>query len=304
MDTIKTILVVIDPTVDRDFVVERAKIIAKKADASVEFFINNSNTMTEHSYIYEGVDGAFFETQRKLFEDHYQKLLSELVDEFRANGMHACSSFTEEHHLAEAIIERVKQSNPDLVLKSTHHHSVIERSLISNTDWRLIRKCPAPLLLVKPRPWIDDGNIMTAVDPLHNKAEQSSLDHSLLKNCISVAKLLNLQPHVFHSYFPFINTMFPVGSESKVEMESIRQKHADKLSTLLEAYTFSEDNVHMSQGDLVPSLIKRLEAIDANILVIGALSRNALERAIVGNTAEKILEDCPCDTLIIKPENK
>ncbi len=69
----------------------------------------------------------------------------------------------------------------NLVIKSTHHHNLAQRLLITNTDWRLIRKCPSPLLLVKPREWQAKGNIVTGVDPMHLKAEQSRLDHQLLE---------------------------------------------------------------------------------------------------------------------------
>ena len=34
---------------------------------------------------------------------------------------------------------------------------------------------------------------------------------------------------------------------------------------------------------------------------MGAVSRGRLERAIIGSTAEKVLDHLPCDVLIIKP---
>ena len=37
-----------------------------------------------------------------------------------------------------------------------------------------------------------------------------------------------------------------------------------------------------------------------NILVLGALSRNFVEKAIIGSTAEKILHDTSCDVLVMK----
>lgn len=62
----------------------------------------------------------------------------------------------------------------------------------------------------------------------------------------------------------------------------------------------AEDKLELSRGELAPDLVRYLKSSNANLLVIGALSRNFLERAIVGNTAEKILEDCPCDVLVMK----
>lgn len=304
MHTVETILVVVDPTVERDFVVDRAKLVAKATGAKITFFINNENTLTDHSYVYEGMDGEFFEQQRKLFEEHYKKLLAGLVDEFGKEGINIDSVFAEHHHLAEAIINQTKELKPNLVMKSTHNHSVIERSLVTNTDWRLIRKCPAALLLVKPTQWQDSGAVVTAVDPFHRKAEQTHLDHALIENTELVANLLQQVPHIFHSYFPFVSTMFPLGSESTIGLENMRREHGEKIDALLEGHNIAKTNIELSHGEIIPNLVSYLKTVKANILVIGALSRNVLERAIVGNTAEKILEDCPCDVLVIKPTRK
>jgi universal stress protein E len=56
----------------------------------------------------------------------------------------------------------------------------------------------------------------------------------------------------------------------------------------------------MTLGDLIKTLLLCIRKDRANILVLGALSRNVVESAIVGSTAEKILYDTPCDVLIMK----
>jgi len=302
VDNIENILVVIDPTTDRDFVVDRAKSLALSYKASVTFFINNANTLSKHSYSYEGIDSHFFETQKKLFVDHYKQLLDELIEEFQNAEIEASGEFSEHHHLAEAIIKQATVTNPDLVLKSTHHHSTLNRALVSNTDWRLIRKCPYPLLLVKNNDWQTDGSIVTAVDPFHAKAEQSRLDHMLVESAEQFAATLNQPACVFHCYFPFVSSMFPLGGTATTEhLVQIRQQHFEKLQLLLQPHKIEPSNVRLAHGELVPTLLQYLEQVKANMLVIGALSRNVLERAIIGNTAEKILDDCPCDVLILKP---
>lgn len=292
----------IDPTVDRDFVVDRAKSLAKSCNATVKFYVNNANTLSKHSVLYEGIDDHFFETQRKLFVEHYEQLLEELVEEFSAADITASAQFTEQHHLAEAIINQATVTNPDIVLKSTHHHSSLNKALVTNTDWRLIRKCPYPLLLVKNNSWQPGGSIVTAVDPLHSKAEQTRLDHMLVEATEQLSSVLNQPACIFHCYFPFVSTMFPLGGAGTTEhLAKIKQQHEEKLQLLLKPHKIESANIHLAHGELVPALLKYLQTVKANILVIGALSRNVLERAIVGNTAEKILDDCPCDVLILKP---
>ena len=304
MTNSRRILVVIDPTVDRDFVTRRVRNIVDAGPVDgleLRFFINSANTLNQQSYGYEGLGGAFIEKQRQLYVDHYNKILANLVTEFGTPEINVSSTFTEEHNLAEAIIRQVRDFNPGLVLKSTHHHSVLQRSVITNTDWRLIRKCPAPLLLVKPREWIENGSVVASVDHLHVKAQQSKLDHLLIDSAERIARRFNLTAKVFHCYFPFVSTLFPSALETREQADAIRQHHEEKMATLLANHNIKPENVKMAQGELVPALIRFLEKCGANVLVIGALSRNFLERAIVGSTAEKILDDCPCDVLVIKP---
>ena len=157
----------------------------------------------------------------------------------------------------------------------------------------------APEATARLEAWHEDGSVVTAVDPLHSKAAQSKLDHHLIDSAELLAKRLDQTACVFHSYFPFVSTMFPMGGETAEHMSRIRQQHAEKLKELLADHAIAEDNIQLSHGELVPTLIKYLKSVNANVLVIGALSRNVLERAIVGNTAERILEDCPCDVLVL-----
>ncbi len=83
-------------------------------------------------------------------------------------------------------------------------------------------------------------------------------------------------------------------------MGKIREQHTEKLQKLLASHNIAAKNIHLSSGELTPRLNEFLRETAANLLVIGALSRNILERAVVGETAEKILEDCPCDIMIVK----
>ena len=38
----------------------------------------------------------------------------------------------------------------------------------------------------------------------------------------------------------------------------------------------------------------------ADILVMGSIARSSLKRALIGSTAERVLETLPCDVLVVK----
>jgi universal stress protein E len=48
----------------------------------------------------------------------------------------------------------------------------------------------------------------------------------------------------------------------------------------------------------IPLTAKR---VGAKIVVMGAVSRSALKRVFIGNTAEQVLDALPCDVLVVKP---
>jgi nucleotide-binding universal stress UspA family protein len=51
-------------------------------------------------------------------------------------------------------------------------------------------------------------------------------------------------------------------------------------------------------NDAIPAVARK---IDCSLVVMGALSRSGLKRLIVGNTAERLAAELPCDLLIVKP---
>lgn len=278
MNKLETILVDIDPTVERDYVVERAKMLAQHSNAKLELFINNSEPA--------GTEEAILES----LQNELSKLQLAVNIDFRS-----------EKDLSEAVVAKIHEVKPDLVLKSTHGHDSLKYTFITNSDWKLIRSCPAPLLLVKPTAWHYNGGVVAAVDPLHPKAEQSNLDHELVACAEYFEETFNQVVKVFHCYYPVSDAMHPNNSNSNEELKAVKKLHNQKIYQLISSHNIDPENLEIVRGDLMVELIDYLKSASANILVIGALSRTRLENFIVGSTAEKILDNAPCDILILKP---
>ena len=195
---------------------------------------------------------------------------------------------------------QIQDYQPDLVIKSIQDQSRLSRILITSTDWKLVTSCPCPLLLVKAQPWHDSGCIMAAVDPMHSKAQQSQLDHLLLNTTVNLANRVQLNAKVFHSYLPDISNMFPKVINADEYIQEIRQQHLQSLRPLLAEHGLQEDALCLKRGNLIRTLSQVIRQEKVNILVLGALSRNFVEKAIIGSTAEKILHDTSCDVLVMK----
>lgn len=200
----------------------------------------------------------------------------------------------------EFIMKRIRAFQPDVALKSIRRRHPLARLLASSTDWKLVQLSPVPLWLVKSRDWHENGSIMAAVDPMHSKTQQNELDHLLLETTAALAAHLDLQSRVFHSYFPDVRTLFPKVLDAGDYLRQKRAQHQKKLEPLLHCHHMDMNNVVMARGDLARTLARAIKREHTNLLVLGALSRNVVERAIIGSTTERMLNDSRCDVLVMK----
>ncbi len=301
MNSLKTILVIIDPTVLRDHVIDKAKLLAHSAKANVELFINCQATGKESSYFTFDVENSGSEVIKSGPGELQQLLISELRAEFSGLEIPVNIDLCQREDLPQSILDRVNEIQPDIVLKSTHRHSLLRQTLITNTDWHLIRLCPVPLLLTKPHGWYNSGCVVAAVDLLPNKSEQVTLDDDLIMAAEYLAELVDQQPSAFHAYY---YPEFGGENSGKTSSQSrdLRIDHNRRMYELLSRHNIDLEFVKIANGDTKTEMIHYLEKTRGNILVIGASAKGKLERMVVGSTAEKVLDDVPCDLLILKPK--
>jgi len=76
--------------------------------------------------------------------------------------------------------EAIERLSPDLVVSFSAWQSPLQRTLFRADDWRLIRECRVPVLLVKDPTLLSRPRILACVDPTHAGDKPAALDHQLL----------------------------------------------------------------------------------------------------------------------------
>ncbi len=177
MTAIDKILVVIDPTATSQPALERIAHLPRPLTAQLMLLICDYEP-------YLGIGDALapeaVAAARASVLVRHRKRLEELAAPLDAQGLDVLVDVRWDYPLHEAIIRKAVEWGADLVVKDTHHHSVLRRSIFSNTDWNLIRHCPTQLLLVKPRAIGHVPCVVAAVDPLHPRDKAASLDDRIL----------------------------------------------------------------------------------------------------------------------------
>ena len=292
METLNKILVIIEPEQESQLALDKAVRLARESGAALELQICDHNPYLEDGYYFDPLQA------RQLRDEHvasHRQLLEEMATVIRAQGFTVSVDALWGNPPYKRIIDKVLQSKPDLLVQSSRHHEKISRLLLSHQDWQLLRYCPCPLLLVKDNPWPAHPVFVVAVDPTHVNDKPAELDSQLTAAGQQLAELTEGELHIFHScYQPPVSGLYPV----KVDLDLYKRKTADILSQ----FSLSDEQLHIEQDEVKKSLPALLKRLDASVLVMGAVSRSALDRFLVGSTAERLLDKVHQDVLVLKPQ--
>ena len=293
----KTILTIIDPTNEGEQpVVERAAWLAERTSAALELFICDYDADIDMGRV-ATVWIPQPDAKKHLMSIHRENLEQLFAEPLRARGLEVSVDVGWDHPLGEALVRKIVADKPWLVAKDTHHHNVLKRTILSNTDWHLIRGCPVPLLLVKPHAVGNRPKVIAAVDPLHPRAKSTQLDDRIYLQAQSLAADTGGELHLVNCCSIPLDLELPPDS-----VERIRQEHHAAMSEFLQSHPVPEGRAHLLMGRPERRLPQIAETEDAAFIVMGAVSRRGLGKLFIGSTAERTLDRLPCDLLIVKPD--
>jgi universal stress protein E len=299
----KSVLVVVDPTASAHPAIERAAWLARHTAARLELFISDYAPQTADPRSH----GAGANEARAALLERHRRRLDQLAQPLRSAGLAVEIDARLDYPLHDSIVKKAQDSSADFVVKDTHYHSVLKRSIFSNTDWNLIRNCAATLWLVKPRPPGQRPCFVAAVDPLHERDKPAELDHRIVKTAKALSEALGGELHVFHAFDVTAaiaistDAMTPIALPINELADAIRAEHHEAVEQLRKQHGVPPERTHVHQGGTRQLLLTLTERLRADAVVMGAVSRSGLKGLFIGNTAEDVLDRLHCDLVIVKP---
>lgn len=306
MERLDQILCVIDPTSEEQPAMRRSAWVAKASGAKVELFICYYNEYLSGGRLFDAP--SLEETRGEIIEG-YEKRLEELAATLKDDGLEVTTRAVWDHPLYEGIVRHAAAIDADLVFKDTHHHSALARALLTNTDWNLIRTCASPLWLVKPRAVPETPSFIAAIDPMNEHDKPAALDDQILVLGKTLSEAVGGELHAFHAYDPRMaiatataNAYVPVSLPFDEMEKQMRRLHGKRFEEIIRFHGVSKDDAHLVSGLTHEELPALAEQLDAAVVIMGAVARNRLKRLFIGSTAERTLDQLPCDLLIVKPD--
>ncbi|MGS2720100.1 universal stress protein UspE [Paraglaciecola aestuariivivens] len=295
------ILAVIDPELTQQKSLIRAIEIANMNGASITAFL------TIYDFSYElttmlSMDER--ETMRQAVIDERTSWLVNLVEtEYKCENINIDVKIVWHNRPYESIIYDVIEHRYDLIVKGTKQHDTFKSVIFTPTDWHIMRKAPVPVLLVKEHDWPIGGQILAAVNVGVEVEEHLSLNDAITHEAKHFAKLLSSNVHLVNAYpgTPAnIVIEIPEFDPSTYD-ESAKKHHQASMEEHANKHGIDPSACHVEMGmpeDVIPKFAKQL---DAELVVIGTVGRLGISAALIGNTAEHVIDKLNCDVLAIKP---
>jgi universal stress protein E len=300
-----SILVIVDPTAKEQPAVARAAWLAGKLGRDLELFICDYDQYLAGERFFD--TKALKKARAELLKRHMARL-EKLAAPIRAAGINVSVDTAWDNPLHEGILRKVEAADPKLVVKDTHFHSAIRRSIFSNTDWHVIRDCKVPLWLVKPSKDAAITTLVAAVDPVHDRDKPAKLDQKILKTAEEIRAAVDGKLHLVHAFDPApiyaVSTdamSFPITEPINEAVAELKSQHQTAMDKLTAKHATKLESTQVIEGETREVLVDAVDKLRADVVVIGAVSRGALKRLALGSTAERVLDFVPCDLLIVKP---
>jgi universal stress protein E len=138
----KQILVVVDSAAGEEQPVsERAAWFAERMGAALQLFTCAYDANIDAGRV-ATVSIPDADAREQLLRRHRRKL-AELAAPMRERGLHVAVDVVSADPLADVLVKRAAAERPWLVAKGAQHHTLLQRTLFTNTDWQLARECPS-----------------------------------------------------------------------------------------------------------------------------------------------------------------
>lgn len=303
MAKFKDVLVVLDPAAEEQKALNRAIELAEHTPCKLTAFVSIYDFSYEMTTMLSGEER---ESMRQAVLKDREIWAERLLFGARQKNIECSVNVVWHNRPFESIVQAVQQQGYDLVIKGTHDHDTLKSILFTPTDWHILRKCPCPVLLVKDHAWPVEGNIIAAVNAGSSKPHHQMLNQLIIQHALDMAGFLKANVHLVNAY---PGTPVQVAVEipefnADAYNDAMRHHHKDAVLQLSREFGIADGHTHVLEGlpeDVIPRVA---ESLDAEMVVIGTIGRTGLSAAIIGNTAEHVIDRLDCDILALKADTQ
>jgi universal stress protein E len=203
-----------------------------------------------------------------------------------------------EKYIHKWINARCARSHYRAVVK-TGHCSASYR--YTSTDWHLLRSCPAPVMIVSDRKWRKTRPVVATVDMASRSRVERALNDLIISTASDYAELLECELYILHAVHisRVLKELDLVDEYSRGQ--EIKAALQPEVNRLCKRHQLEPAQFKMKLGPVDKVITSESARLKAQLVVMGTVGRRGVKAALIGNTAEQVLERLRTDVLALKP---
>jgi len=281
VEKLSSILVVADCSGSDRTLLEKAIFLARKSGAQIHLFSCAAELAYALRHSYDAPDVA--KAWHACAPEHVRYLKSLRADA-DAPDVHISVSVACSSPLYEAIVTKVREIRPDLVMKSPSGAHPLRRFTFDSNDWQLMRACPATLMLVREHHWDSPPRFGALLDV--SEEETPRLAGTILHASEYLALTCRGDLDVIYS-------------ERSLDPAECGQ-HEATLDGLCREHRIGSDHLHLLGGDPEATLPDFAASQQYDAVLLGALTHRRSLAALMGTLTSKLIDALDCDFILIK----
>lgn len=296
----ESILCVVDPGMEKSPAARRAIELCRRSGAQLHLLMVAFDLRIDATA--ELVDPEVSRLARERFVEKRMRWLGEWCAHLAEQQLRVSSEVVWARKVHEAVMSKVAERSPGLVIKDLHRHDVLRRwSILAVDDSRLARACPVPLMLVQADSRAGFAKVAAAVDPTHAESQASRLDDAIVGMALPMAMLAGASLELLH-VIPHWRGSEGLSIEIDELLERLHRENAQEFLRFADRHSVAPEQRVMMSGDVVDELLRHVAGAGVDLLVIGSQYRRGLDRILLGGHAEALVGQAPCDILLVRPD--
>jgi len=213
-----------------------------------------------------------------------RRLLKELVAEHFSEHEAGSESIVLAGHPAEQVVEAADEKDADLVVLGAHRRRVLRDVFTGTTADRVIRMGRRPVLLINREVQSPYRSVVIGID-----------FSDLAKQALATAKSLGLLEGAK------LALVHGAGDEAR---SRDMYKLGDRIAEEIKKPILGEDSdalVRPLDSDPVDAIRQQVEAMEADLVVVGSRGLGGFDKARMGSVSNGIMRETRYDVLVVPP---
>ncbi|MDP3856914.1 MAG: universal stress protein [Stagnimonas sp.] len=298
----RKILVLIEHSSPSSAAVRRAIALARSGRAKVSLclFVHRASIDAIGH-----LNGAIAELARESLLSEARLWLHRQLQLLKDAGVEASAEALWQRPQPAPMLAKVRQLQPDLVIKDIQLETLPQRLLLNPLDWHLLRDSGCEIMLVNPESGPLPQRVIAAVDPLAAEHVAGQLNERIVQAARDLARLSDCPLELVHAFEGMapLTAVDPLGQGAiYTELyEQSRELSRQRFHDFANRQGLPAECLHLLHGAPWMALADYAGEQPGDLLVLGSVQHHGLGQRLLGSTAERILDSAHCDLLLVRP---